>query len=198
MSKSRIILLAATVLVAIAVLEVVVVTTKPKRSGIRAEVAGTSVTADTTPPPAPAPIPSTPDTAAPTVPTEPTTTTTLPVRPRYTTTTTEPEAETETPTTPDAIGDDVEIWVAIGRCEQPGNGWRGVNWSHHGNGADGGYQGGLGFYFGTWDAYKGGTSAANIANAGDATPMQQIEVARNVRAAHGYGAWGCGRKLGYA
>lgn len=143
------------------------------------------------------PVPSPPDTALPTVSTEPPSTT---VQPRPTTTTTtpepepEPEAEVKGEQAVAVAGDDIDAWLAIGRCEQPGNEWGGVRWSHPGPT----YQGGLGFWYGTWDQYKQGTSAAGIDNAGDATPMQQIEVARNVRAAHGYRAWGCAKKLGFA
>lgn len=126
-----------------------------------------------------------------------TTTTVAPpttTRPRPTTTTTtapEPEVQGEAVV---ADGDDVEAWLAIGRCEQPGNEWGGVRWSHPGPT----YQGGLGFWYGTWDSFKAGTSAEGIDNAGDATPAQQMEVARNIRARYGYRAWGCAKKVGLA
>lgn len=132
---------------------------------------------------APAPVPSTPDTAAPVISTA-APSTTLPEP--------EPEPTTEPPAPPADTSSDVDIWIAMGRCEQPGDGWEGVNWSHRGPT----YQGGLGFWYGTWDTYKAGTSAEGIDNAGDATPQQQMEVARNVRAAHGYHAWGCAARLG--
>lgn len=146
------------------------------------------------------PIPSVPDTAAPIITTSPPDTTapsTTKPRPRPTTTT-EPERELatdpiESPTPEaDTNGDDIDIWLAMGRCEQPGNEWGGVRWSHPGPT----YQGGLGFWHGTWDQYKRGTSAASIDNAGQATPMQQIEVARKIRDKHGYRAWGCAKKIG--
>lgn len=130
-----------------------------------------------------------------TVPT--TTTTVVPTttsRPRSTTTTTEPAPEPVvqgTAVQTDA-GDDIETWLAIGRCEQPGNGWGGVRWDHPGPR----WGGGLGIYMengGTWAAFGGREYAPTP---GQATPMQQIQVARNVRARYGYGAWGCGRKLG--
>jgi hypothetical protein len=137
-------------------------------------------------------VSSTTTTVLPVPTTLPTTTTTV-VPATVPTTTTAPEPEPPAPQEVVAdAGDDIAIWIAMGRCEQPGDGWMGVRWSHRGPT----YQGGLGFWYGTWDAYKRGTSAENIDNAGDATPMQQIEVARRVRDAHGYHAWGCAAKVG--
>lgn len=127
--------------------------------------------------------------------TVPTTTTTVKPRPVVTA----PPATQEPAPEPEVRGiavdgSDIETWVAIGRCEQPGDGWNGVWWSHRGPT----YQGGLGFWYGTWDSFKQGTSAENIDNAGDATWEQQMEVARKVRDRHGYRAWGCAARLGIA
>lgn len=141
------------------------------------------------------PVPSTPDTAAPIITTTPpdtTAPTTTKPRPRPTTTTAPVDPEPEVQGEAVVDGDDVETWLAIGRCEQPGNEWGGVRWSHPGPT----YQGGLGFWYGTWDSFKQGTSAEQIDNAGQATPQQQMEVARNIRDRYGYRAWGCGKKLG--
>lgn len=76
-------------------------------------------------------------------------------------------------------------WVAIGRCEQPGPGKWGIYWSHPGPT----YQGGLGFYYGTWDAYR---PRRFPGNAGDATWRQQMKVANRIYRDYGTSAWGCG------
>lgn len=78
------------------------------------------------------------------------------------------------------------LWIKIGRCEQPGKGYRGIYWSHPGPR----YQGGLGFYHGTWDYYK---PRGYPADAGQATWRQQMRVANRVAAAVGFTAWGCYR-----
>jgi len=76
-----------------------------------------------------------------------------------------------------------ELWVKVGQCEQPGNGYRGVRWSHHGPS----YEGGLGFARSSWDAYK---PKGYPDNAGDATWRQQMVVANRLWARAGWG-WGC-------
>lgn len=91
------------------------------------------------------------------------------------------------PPAPDYPAERVDYWVAIGRCEQPGDGWAGVYWNHPGPS----YQGGLGFYRGTWDGYK---PEGYPEDAGDATPQQQMVVADIVYDAGGY--WGCFTKVG--
>ena len=75
-------------------------------------------------------------------------------------------------------------WQRIGACEtgygkRPGD----FRWN------SGTYQGFVGFFYGTWDAYK---PRGFPAEAYQATPRQQWIVAERVRAAVGYGAWGCG------
>ena len=75
-------------------------------------------------------------------------------------------------------------WQRIGACEtgygkRPGD----FHWN------SGTYQGFVGFYYGTWDAYK---PRGFPAEAYQATPRQQWIVAERVRATVGYGAWGCG------
>lgn len=78
-----------------------------------------------------------------------------------------------------------DLWLRIGRCEQPGSGYGGVNWSHHGPT----YQGGLGFWYGTWASFK---VKGMPANAGDATWRQQMWVANRLYARYGVSPWGCG------
>lgn len=77
-----------------------------------------------------------------------------------------------------------DLWIRIGRCEQPGNGYMGVNWSF--DGAT--YQGGLGIYSGTWDGSK---PRGYPADAGQATWREQMIVANRIAAAYGFTAWGC-------
>jgi hypothetical protein len=156
-------------------------------------------------PAAPAPIPTTPDTAAPIISTAPPSTT-LPepttTRPP-TTTTTEPEPVVE----PEVEGRSVDIvsadasnaelntiLIQIAVCEQPdptGTQPYGVNWKHRGPT----YQGGLGLWYGTWTSNR---PAGAPDNAGDATIDQQLEAGRNIYSRYGWGAWGCARKLGFA
>lgn len=77
-----------------------------------------------------------------------------------------------------------DLWVRIGRCEQPGNGYKGVNWSHPGPT----FQGGLGFWHGTWDGFK---PSGYPADAGQATWRQQMIVANRLLALYGTSPWGC-------
>jgi hypothetical protein len=77
-----------------------------------------------------------------------------------------------------------QLWVKMGRCEQPGKGAWGVRWSHPGPT----YQGGLGFYHATWDGYK---PRGFPNNAGQATWRQQMWVANIVARRVGYSAWSC-------
>ncbi len=75
-------------------------------------------------------------------------------------------------------------WDKIAACETGGN-W-------HAQGPA--YQGGLGIFAQTWKGFGGYEFAQN---AGDATKLEQIQVAERIRAKHGFRAWGCGKKLGY-
>lgn len=80
-----------------------------------------------------------------------------------------------------------KTWIAIGRCEQPGPGKFGINWSHPGPT----YGGGLGIYIGTWRGFapKGFPSTP-----GQATWRQQMTVANRIYARYGgTHPWGCGR-----
>ena len=82
------------------------------------------------------------------------------------------------------LPDNYSTWIRIGRCEQPGPGHGGVNWSF--SGAT--YQGGLGIWYGNWDSLK---PSGYPADAGSATWRQQMEVANRLAAAYGFSAWGC-------
>ena len=77
-----------------------------------------------------------------------------------------------------------DLWVKIARCEQPGSGYMGVNWSHTGPT----YQGGLGFWYGTWSGYKYPNMPSN---AGYATWRQQMKVANRLLNMYGTSPWGC-------
>jgi len=79
-----------------------------------------------------------------------------------------------------------DLWLQVGRCEQPGKGYGGINWRHHGPR----YEGGLGFYSGSWDAYK---PRGYPDNAGDATWRQQMVTANRLWARAGWG-WGCDKR----
>ena len=77
-----------------------------------------------------------------------------------------------------------QLWVKMGRCEQPGRGAWGVRWNHPGPT----YQGGLGFYHATWDGFK---PRGFPNNAGQATWRQQMWVANIVARRVGFSAWDC-------
>ena len=92
------------------------------------------------------------------------------------------------PTTTGYMGAaDWPVWLAIGMCEQPGPAGE-PDWTHRGPT----YPGGLGVHRDTWTSF-GGTDFAPTADL--ASPSQQIEVARRIRARHGLAAWSCGRHL---
>jgi hypothetical protein len=69
-------------------------------------------------------------------------------------------------------------WLVIARCET------GSNWQHN----SGTYQGGLGFYRGSWDAFN---TFGFPAEAYLATPEQQMVVAEAIWRAYGFSGWGC-------
>ncbi len=76
------------------------------------------------------------------------------------------------------------VWDKLARCETGGN------WKHR----TATYQGGLGFYHGSWDAYrpKGFPSEAYLA-----TREQQIIVGKRIQADVGWSAWpACSIRLG--
>lgn len=85
---------------------------------------------------------------------------------------------------PDTSDPTVKAILQIGRCEQPGHGWQGIAWDTHGSR----YSGGLGFLNATWTQYR---EPWMPANAGDATPLQQILVAEKLHDRYGWRPWGC-------
>lgn len=94
----------------------------------------------------------------------------------------------------DRMGIAYEKWAALGRCEQPGAGWdnsrryrwaRGVHWRHTGPR----YLAGLGFYSGTYAAWK----PKGYPWPPKATPEQIVITAERVRRDVGITAWGAWR-----
>ena len=85
-------------------------------------------------------------------------------------------------------------FIRIGRCEQPGSGYAGIDWTVSGPT----YMGGLGFWYGTYAAWRPATWKAfagkrkpTPANAGDAHWRLQMLVAARVADDVGFSAWGC-------
>jgi hypothetical protein len=72
-------------------------------------------------------------------------------------------------------------WTRIAVCE---SGQDPPNWRHD----SGTYQGGLGFYHGSWDAFR---PAGFPAEAYLATPLQQMIVAERIYDRFGLTGWGC-------
>ncbi len=75
------------------------------------------------------------------------------------------------------------VWDRMAVCETGGN------WAMRGSR----FSGGVGFANSTWNAFGGQQFASN---AGLATREQQIVVAERVRAAVGFRAWGCAKRIG--
>jgi hypothetical protein len=79
------------------------------------------------------------------------------------------------------------VWDRLAMCETQGN-W---NWgAQYGNPT---FEGGIGFYHGTWLAYR---PAGYPEHAYQATRVQQINVGRRVLADVGPSAWGCASVAG--
>lgn len=80
----------------------------------------------------------------------------------------------------------VDLFLHIGRCEQPGDGWQGIEWDHHGS-----YNGGLGILNANW-RWIVRNNPHLPALAYDATPMQQIEGAQWLASkVGGFSGWSC-------
>jgi hypothetical protein len=80
----------------------------------------------------------------------------------------------------------IAYWDRVARCEQP-DGAGGARWNHPGPR----YQGGLGFYWGTWDWWARELGLLRrYPDAGDAPRLVQIRVADYGRRVH-RGYWGC-------
>ena len=84
------------------------------------------------------------------------------------------------------MGIPVERWFSLGRCEQPGAGVGGVDWTNEGRGGHTGFLGGLGFAASTYGYYK----PKGYPWPPRATPWQIIIVGERVKAAVGITAWG--------
>lgn len=95
------------------------------------------------------------------------------------------ERRSEKPTPKAPAAPSGGVWDRLAQCESGGN------WSiNTGNG----FYGGLQFTHSTWLGFGGGKYANN---AHQATRSQQIEIAKKVQAAQGWGAWpACTAKLG--
>jgi hypothetical protein len=78
-------------------------------------------------------------------------------------------------------------WLRIGRCEQPGIGYGGVNWYADGWSAVGHFQGGLGISTGMWREHSAGFPSSALL----ATPAEQMAVATRIYEHYGPGAWAC-------
>ena len=78
-------------------------------------------------------------------------------------------------------------WLRIGRCEQPGTGYGGINWYANGRNEVAHFQGGLGISTGMWREHSAGYPSSAL----HATPHEQMAVATRVYHHYGPGAWGC-------
>ena len=75
----------------------------------------------------------------------------------------------------------VSFWKGVAQCET-GQNWKGLGST---------YQGGLGFYWATWNWWAGELGLLDkYPDAGDAPPLVQIEVAQYGRVVYS-GYWGC-------
>jgi Transglycosylase-like domain len=89
------------------------------------------------------------------------------------------------------------IVVCLGLLSSSTSEARSINWyrvaaceTHYNWDAAGTYQGGLGFYYKTWDWWAGELGFSAYRSAGDAPPWVQIQVAQyGYSKYHGY--WGC-------
>jgi hypothetical protein len=78
-------------------------------------------------------------------------------------------------------------WLRIGRCEQPGGGYGGIEWHADGWTSVGHFQGGLGISTGMWREHSAGYPSSALL----ATPEEQMAVATRIYHHYGPGAWGC-------
>jgi hypothetical protein len=86
-----------------------------------------------------------------------------------------------------------EWWLRIGRCEQPDN-VGGVVWTTHGRNRSTGvsFVGGLGIMEAAWNKYN----VYGFPPGWEASPEQQMTIARDIFAQYGPGAWGCSHTVG--
>lgn len=79
---------------------------------------------------------------------------------------------------------DESHWIAIGRCEQPGTGYQGIDWSAAGWNGTQYFEGGLGIRADLYQSIAGKSALVS-------TPLEQMMTADIVLARYGPGAWGC-------
>lgn len=80
----------------------------------------------------------------------------------------------------------IDWFIAIGRCEQPGNGKWGIAWRHPGPT----YPGGLGVFAPLWT--EKGIEGTDLApSIPEATPLEQMIHAQRIIDKYGLWAWGC-------
>lgn len=79
-------------------------------------------------------------------------------------------------------------WLRIGRCEQPGRGYGGVDWQGGGTNHVGLFEGGLGILAQAWDENRPPGIPDSALNA---TPFEQMLVATRIYNRFGAGAWSC-------
>jgi hypothetical protein len=86
-----------------------------------------------------------------------------------------------------------EWWLRVGRCEQPDN-FGGVVWTTHGRNRSTGvlFVGGLGIMEAAWNKFN----VYGFPPGWEATPEQQMTIARDIFAIYGPGAWECSRTAG--
>lgn len=81
-----------------------------------------------------------------------------------------------------------KVFIALGRCEQPGDGKWGIAWDQTRNSS---YPGGLGVFAANWNSEEfGGLDMAPSAD--KATPIQQMIQAQRIINTYNIHAWGCG------
>lgn len=80
-----------------------------------------------------------------------------------------------------------KFFIAIGRCEQPGDGKWGIAWRQVRNYS---YPGGLGVWAPLWE--EEGIKGTDLASSADrATPIEQMIHAQRIIDKYGKWAWGC-------
>lgn len=84
------------------------------------------------------------------------------------------------------VASNIQWFIAIGRCEQPGDGKWGIDWDNPGPT----YPGGLGVFAPLWA--EGETAGLDLAPAPyRATPLEQMVQAQRIIDKYGIWAWGC-------
>lgn len=102
--------------------------------------------------------------------------------------------------TPKRLPPHWKTWIKIGQCEQPGRGWKGINWTHDGSGVT--FPGGLGFTLLLADWYRPADARGRMSKW---TPLQQLWAAERMfdayakRGGQAYAAtlWDCSADIGF-